>query len=49
MLINLVITKEQVEGMWERLAAAMSNVAEASRFRKILLNFNLGFVYNQVN
>ena len=30
---NLVIKKEQVEGMWERLAAAISNAAVSSRFR----------------
>ncbi len=33
--------------MWERLAAAISNAAAESRFRKILSNVNLGFVYNQ--
>jgi hypothetical protein len=33
--------------MWERLAAAISNAAAASRFRYILSNDNLGFVYSQ--
>ncbi|MCP4628597.1 MAG: hypothetical protein GY850_34575 [bacterium] len=30
---DLVMKKEQVEGMWERLAAAISNAAVSSRFR----------------
>jgi hypothetical protein len=33
--------------MWERLSAANSNAAAASRFRKNLSNGKLGFVYNR--
>jgi hypothetical protein len=29
---NLVIYKEQVQGMWERFSTANSNVAAGSRF-----------------
>jgi len=34
--------------MWERLAAAISNAAAASRFRYILSDGNLGFEYNEI-
>ena len=44
----LVILKEEVEGMWERLVAANSNAAAGSRFHQNLSTGNLGFVYNQV-
>jgi hypothetical protein len=36
--------KWQVEGMWERLAAAISIAAAVSRFRKIFSNGNLGVI-----
>jgi len=32
--------------MWERLAAALANAAAENRYRKILSNVNLRFVYN---
>ena len=34
--------------MWERLAAAISNAAAASRFRYILSDGNVGFEYNEI-